>query len=91
MIYQRPRAVAAGAGGTPSRQLPGPRGLPFLGQLVPFLRSPFFPAVVTKWADRYGKIMQFEILGNTYVVVTGVLLRGGAGGSGLAAGRARRR
>jgi cytochrome P450 len=64
-----PDAVPSGAhpSGRPLTTLPGPRGLPLLGNLLQ-LKATQLPTLLERWADRYGSLYTFR-LGRTPVVV----------------------
>ncbi len=55
----------------PPRPVPGPPGLPWLGQLPTFLRTKFFPRQMLAWAEEYNGVYSFEIVGQRYFVVVG--------------------
>lgn len=55
----------------PPRPVPGPPGLPWLGQLPAFLRTKFFPRQLLAWAEEYNGVYSFEIVGQRYFVVVG--------------------
>jgi hypothetical protein len=60
-------------GNTPaSKQLPGPPGLPWIGPLPQYLRSQKqFYRQITEWANEYGGVYGFELMGSKFVIVTG--------------------
>ena len=64
-----PHAVPSGVcpSGRPLTTLPGPRGLPLLGNLLQ-LKATQLPTIVERWADRYGPLYTFR-LGRRPVVV----------------------
>ena len=45
--------------GRPLTTLPGPRGLPLLGNLLQ-LKATQLPAIVERWADRYGPLYPYN-------------------------------
>src|SRR2546428_183037 len=53
--------------GRPLTTLPGPRGLPLLGNLLQ-LKATQLPTILERWADRYGPLYRFR-LGRKPVVV----------------------
>jgi len=64
-----PHAVppVARPSGRPLTTLPGPRGLPLLGNLLQ-LKATQLPTILEHWADRYGPLYTFR-LGRKPVVV----------------------
>lgn len=55
----------------PRQAMPGPPGLPWVGQLPAYLATKFFPKTLLKWTEEYGGVYKLELVGKTYVVVTG--------------------
>ena len=48
-----PRGSIRGTPVTPTHHLPGPHGLPLLGNLLQ-LKATQLPTILERWADRYG-------------------------------------
>src|SRR5215468_3910978 len=46
--------------GRPLTTLPGPRGLPLLGNLLQ-LKATHLPTILEHWADRYGPLYTFRL------------------------------
>jgi cytochrome P450 len=60
MTQQHEVTSVAGPSGRPLRTLPGPRGLPLLGNLLQ-LKATQLHTILEHWADRYGPLYTFRL------------------------------
>ncbi|TFY50143.1 hypothetical protein EVG20_g11694 [Dentipellis fragilis] len=49
---------------------PGPRGHPFIGNLLEIIKVKQFPLLFPEWSRIYGNMFMFTVLGNRHLVVT---------------------
>ncbi|KAA1470231.1 cytochrome P450 [Dentipellis sp. KUC8613] len=48
---------------------PGPRGYPFIGNLLEIIKTKQFPLLFPEWSRVYGNMVQFTVLGARFIVV----------------------